>query len=465
MDTNVERIDGNTVELTVTVPASEVDAAIDRAYATVAQKVKLPGFRPGKAPRPVIDSNVGRDYVLGEAQDDLLNATYPSAVAEERLQTIANPEVEELADLVPGEKYTYTAKVQVKPELTLSSIEGLTAEVPSVEVTDREVEAQIEHTRERFASLEPVTDRGVAENDFVLVSFTGTVDGEAYEGNVVDKYLYEMNKGLMPAEFDAGLLGVEAGGATRIEFVVPDTSSNPDFVGKTAAFDVEVHEIKAKVLPELDEEFAENAGGFESMDAMREDIRTKLAEAKASGRERMLERAVRTSLAERLEGEVPESMVATRAESMLREFVGNLESRGMNVEQYAQATGHDPSQILEDVSQRARMMVTEELALEALFRAAGLEVTDEDVDEEFARFAEATETDVAELKERWAGTPASDMLIEGLAHRKAVEWLVDPENVEIIDVDPSTTDADTGETDTTDDAGEGPSADAEASDE
>ena len=463
MNTNVERIDGNTVELTVTVPASEVDAAIDRAYTEVAKKVKLPGFRPGKAPRPIIDSNVGRDYVLEEARDSVLDASYPQAVTEESLKTIANPEVEELADLVPGEDYTYTAKVQVKPELTLSSTEGLTAEVPSAEVADREVDAQIEHTRERFASLEPVTDRGIAESDFALVSFTGTVDGETYEGNVVDKYLYEMNKGLMPPEFDAGLLGVETGGTKRIEFVVPDTSSNPDFVGKTAAFDVEVHEIKAKVLPELDDEFAENAGGFESMDAMRDDIRTKMAEAKESGRERMLERAVRSALAERLEGEVPEAMVSTRTDSMLREFAGNLQSRGMSVEQYAEATGHDPSKILEDVSQRAKLVVTEELALEALFREAGLEVTEEDIEEEYASLAKAAEIDVAEVKERWGDTAAVDMLTDGIIQRKAVEWLVNPENVEIIEVDPSA--ADTGDTDTTDDAGDDASADADASDE
>lgn len=448
MKTSVERIDPSSVSMTVTVPASEVDAAIARTYVKVAKSIKVPGFRKGKIPRPVIDNHVGTEYVLGEAQEDLLNEVYPAAVRAEGLNTIGNPEVDELAELVAGEEYTFTAKVPVKPELTLSSIEGLSASVPPAEATDREVEAQIEHTRERFASLEPVEGRGVAENDFVLVSFTGTVDGEPYEGNVVDKYLYEMSKGLMPPEFDAGLLGVEAGGTTRIEFEVPGTSSNPDFVGKTAAFEVEVHEIKEKVLPELDDEFAENAGGFENMDAMRADIKGKLDEAKASGRERALERAVRVALVERLEGDVPEMMINARRDSMLQEFAAGLQQRGMTIEQYSEATGYETDRILSDVSAQSAQVVREELALEALYREAGLEITDEDLEEEYRRFAEAGEMSVDELKERWADTPALEVLKESLTHRKAIEWLVDPANVEITEVEPAA-DEDSGDSEDT----------------
>ncbi len=442
MKTSVERIDPSTVNLSVTVPASQVDAAIDRTYVKVAKNVKVPGFRKGKIPRPVIDTHVGTEYVLGEAQEELLNEVYPMAVKAESLSTIGTPEVEELADLVPGEEYSFTAKVPVKPDLTLSSIEGLSATVPPAQASEREVEAQIEHTRERFASLEPIEDRGVAEDDFVLVSFTGTVDGEPYEGNVVDKYLYETNKGLMPPEFDAGLMGMEVGATTRIEFEVPDTSSNPDFVGKTAAFEVEVHEIKAKVLPELDDTFAQTAGGFETMDAMRADVKAKLDEAKASGRERILERAVRDALAERLEGDVPEAMINARRDSMLQEFASGLQQRGMSVEQYVEATGYEMDRIVGDISKQSAQVVREELALEALFRAAGLEIAEEDIEAEFERFAAAGELTVDELKERWADTPALEVLTESLTHAKAVEWLVDPANVEITEAEPSATDED-----------------------
>jgi trigger factor len=436
LNTTLEQVNEHTVRLTVTVPAADVDAAVDRAYRELAKKVKVPGFRPGKAPRSVIDTHLGREAVLAEAQEGVLDESYPKAVEAEGLKPIASPEVDELDELIEGAEYTYTVDVEIKPELTITSAEGISVTVPPAESSDEEVQAQLEHTRERFASLEPVEGRGIADGDFALLSFTGTVSGEEYEGNVVEKYLYEMGKGLMPTDFDRGLLGLETGAETRIEFEIPEGSSNEDFVGKTAEFDVTVHEIKEKVLPELDDEFAANAGGFETLEELRTDIKTKLDEAKATGRARMLERAVRTALAERLEGEVPEAMLNGRRQSMLGDFIGGLEARGMSFEQYVDATGYDGERVLKDVEEQAAVMVREELALEALFRALGMEVTEDDITEEITRFAEAAETDVDELRARWDESRAIEVLTEGIMHRKAIQWLMDPENVEIIEKEP-----------------------------
>ena len=460
MNTTLEQVNEHTVRLTVTVPAADVDAAVDRAYRELAKKVKVPGFRPGKAPRSVIDTHLGREAVLAEAQEGVLDESYPKAVEAEGLKPIASPEVDELDELIEGAEYTYTVDVEIKPELTITSAEGISVTVPPAESSDEEVEAQLEHTRERFASLEPVEGRGIADGDFALLSFTGTVSGEEYEGNVVEKYLYEMGKGLMPTDFDRGLVGLEVDAQTRIEFEIPEGSSNEDFVGKTAEFDVTVHEIKEKVLPELDDEFAANAGGFETLEELRTDIKTKLDEAKATGRARMLERAVRTALAERLEGEVPEAMLNGRRQSMLGDFIGGLEARGMSFEQYVEATGFDGERVLKDVEQQAAVMVREELALEALFRALGMEVTEDDITEEIARFAEAAETDVDELRARWDESRAIEVLTEGIIHRKAIEWLMNPENVEIIEKEP------VAEGDESDEAGDAETpADESASEE
>ncbi len=446
MKTSVEQIDGHTVKLTVTVPAADVDQAIERAYREVGKRVKVPGFRPGKVPRPVIDTQVGSDYVLSEAQEDVLRQSYPAAVDAEKLNPIASPEVAELDDLVAGEEYIYSAEVQVKPELTLSSTEGITVAVPTGEASDREVEAQIAHTRDRFASLELVEGRGIEADDFVLLSFVGTVDGEAYEGNTVDKYLYEMGHGLMPPEFDAGLIGLNPGDTTEVEFIIPENSSNQEFAGKTAHFDITVHEVKAKVLPELDDEFASNAGGYETFEEMRADTKAKLDETKRTGRERMLERNAREALAERLEGDVPEAMVSSRNESMIRDFADGLQRRGMTVEQYVEATGYDMNKIAEDMKAQAEMMVREELALEALFRAVGMEVTEADVDEEIARFAEAAGTTPADIRARWEDTRAIEVLTEQIMHTKAVAWVTDPANVEIAEEEPREGEADAADT-------------------
>jgi trigger factor len=274
------------------------------------------------------------------------------------------------------------------------------------------VDTQIEHTRERFANLEPVEDRGIEAEDFVQLSFVGTVGGEEYEGNTVDKYLYEMNRGLMPSEFDEGLIGLKAGDTTEVEFEIPETSSKEEFVGKTAHFDITVHEVKAKVLPELDDEFASTAGGFETLSEMRDDLMTKMSDVKRAGRERALERKAREALAERLEGDVPEAMVTSRHESMLREFVDGLQQRGMSVEQYLEATGYEFEQIGEDMKEQASMLVREELALEALFRALDMEVTDEDLETEIARFAEAAETTPEDIRARWENTRAIEVITE-----------------------------------------------------
>jgi trigger factor len=436
LNTTVEQVNDHTVRLTVTVPAADVDSAIAHAYRKVAKGVKIPGFRPGKAPRHVIDTHVGREAVLSEAQETLLDESYPKAIEAEHIKPIARPEADQLDELLEGAEYTYALTVEVKPELTLSSYESISVTVPPGEASEREVDAQIAHTRERFASLEPVEGRGIQGDDFALISFTGTLDGEEYEGNSVEKYLYEMGKGLMPTDFDRGLEGLDPGSETHIEFEVPDGTDNEEFVGKTAAFDVTVHEIKAKVLPELDDEFAESVGGFDTFEELKADVKAKLDEAKATGRARSLERAVRTVLAERLEGEVPDAMVQARRSSVFGDFVAGLESRGMDFDQYAQATGYDTERIIKDIEEQSAMMVREELALEALFRALGMEVTEEDINDEITRFAEAAEMDVDEVRSRWDESNAIEMLTEGIVHRKAVQWLMDPSNVEILEEEP-----------------------------
>jgi len=238
LKTSVEKLQGIRVKLTVTLTAEEVDKAISQSYAKIAAKVRIPGFRPGKAPRPIIDTHVGRETVLAEALEDLVEESYPLALDAEKLRPIDRPDVGDLDGLEPGKEYTFVAEIDLRPELTLSSIKDLSITVPLSKATDREIDAQIDYLRDRFASLKPVDDRGVADGDFALISFTGTVDGEGYEGNTVDKYLYETGRGQMPKEFDAAMLGAKPGDQVRAEFPVPDTSDNPDFVGKTAAFEI-----------------------------------------------------------------------------------------------------------------------------------------------------------------------------------------------------------------------------------
>lgn len=432
LTTSVERLAGTAAKLTVTVSAEEVDRAIASAYARVGEKVRVPGFRKGKAPRQIVDNYVGRDYVLAEATEELVNETYPRALDAEDLRTIEAPEMDELDTVQSATEFTYVAEIELRPELTLAGGgTGITVTVPAREASDAEIDLQIDSLRDRFATLEPVEDRGVAADDFVLLSFTGYVDGETYDGNEVDKYLYEMGRGLMPVEFDNGIIGLEAGAETRVEFAIPDTSSNPEFVGKTAAFDVTVHEVKAKKLPELDDEFATNVGGFDTVADLRADLKTRLDVQKTLQHDRLKERAAREELAKRLEGDVPEAMVKSRTGTMMRDFATQLDTRGMTFEAYLEATGVTPEVVESDIAAQAAEFVREDLALEALFRELGLEVSEEDIETELADVADATGTTADEARARWVEMGLMSIVREQVVHRKAVEWLM--ENVAVVD--------------------------------
>ena len=438
----VDQLDEQTVRLTVTVPVETVDAAIDEAYKRMAKKIKIPGFRAGKAPKPVIDTHVGRDAVLGDAQDDVLTESYTKALDAEGIRPIQQPEMDELDLMQPGKAFEYVAEVAVRPELTLSSIEGLSIEVPSAEASDEEVDVQIDYMRDRFATLEPVEDRGIEEGDFVLLSFVGLVDGEDYEGNEVDKYLYEMSTGLMPPEFEEALIGAKPGDEAKAEFVIPKTSSTLEFIGKNATFDITVHEIKKKILPELDDELAMDAGGYESAEEMRSSIKADIDRNKAIGRAQAHERGVREVLAERLEGEIPDAMIQSTSEQMKRDFLSSLQDREMTIEQYVQNTGISGEEVEADIAEQAEASVRQELALEALFRLQGFEITEEDIDETLRETTSDSDSSAEELREKWESAGIMIVLHEQISHKKAVGWLMDAKNVEVIEKDDATAEGD-----------------------
>jgi trigger factor len=431
LKSTVERLEGNRVRMTVDHTADEVKDAIGDAYVRMARALKLPGFRPGKAPRPIIDTHVGREKVLAEALEELVERSYPKALDESMLRPIERPDTGALDGLVEGEGHSYTAEFDCRPDLTLSSIEGLVATVPPAKTSDAEIDAQIDYLRDRFATLEVVEDRGIADGDFALISFTGTVDGKPADDLTVDKYLYEVGKGIMPPEFDRALIGAKPDGKLHVEFPVPETAANTDYVGKPAAFDIEVHEIKAKALAEANDEFAGNVGGFETIAELREDIRTKLDENKATARVRLIERAARDALTARLEGDIPVQLIESRTGAMSEEFFDSMQEQGMNMQDYLEAVGLTEEQIHTDISREARLRVADELALEALFRQADLVFTDEELDAEIEKLAEGDKVPVAEMRERLVETGVMAYLREKLMQQHATRWLMD--HVEIVE--------------------------------
>jgi trigger factor len=423
LTTSVERLEGNCVKLTVTVPAEEVDKLITETYNRIGEKIRVPGFRKGKAPRPVIDNFVGRTNVLVEATEGVVNDWYPRAADAEGLRPIESPELGEIEPAQPGEDFTFTLEVELRPELEVGDYKDITIEVPRREVNDADMDAQILEFRERSATLEPVEDRGVQADDFVLLSFVGYIEGEPYEGNSVDKYLYEMGRGLMPDEFEQGLIGMKPGEEKRVEFPIPETSSNAEFVGKMGQFDITVHEIKARKLPEVDDDFAAEMG-FDTLDAMKADLHSRLDLQRLLAYNSAKERAAREALAARTPGDIPEVMVKQRASSLETDFKTRLRDQGLTLEQYANLTGLTRESFDAQIGQDAEAQVREDLALEALFRAENMEVTERDIEDELADLAKASKTSVEEAREKWEKMGLMSVIREGVMHRKAVNWLM-----------------------------------------
>lgn len=428
--TSVEQIDGGRLKLTVTIDPERVDAEIKRGYREVAGQVKIPGFRPGKAPRARVDAVLGADYVLAEATEALIGKTYVQALDEAGLRPVGKIDFDDIEEpIADGTEFTYALSLTPRPVLTLTSSDVEIKMVPR-DVTDAEVDEQVDMTRDRFARLETVEAREIVAGDFVSISFESTLDGEPYEGSKIDQYLYETGKGMMPEEFENALVGAKPGDKLSVDFAVEDTGQNSEFAGKPLHFDIEVHDIKEKVLPEVDEEFAKMVG-FDTVEEMREEIRSYIQSQKDQSYERIRDERLVGALADKLEGDMPEELVTARRDSLMREFEDQLKRSNLELKTYFQGTGIDPNQWEQDMEMQARISVGQDLALEALAREKGLTATEADFDEEFAGIGEALQMTAEQARKQWTELGLLTSAADQIARRKALEWLTENATVTI----------------------------------
>ena len=419
--TNVETVEDSRTKLTVTVEAGKVDEAIKAAFKKLAKEVRIPGFRPGKAPRKMLEQALGSDYVLSQAAEDLINDTYALALDQEGLRVMGEANFEDPEDLVEGKDFAYSVVVETRPTFGLSSTD-IEIKMPPRETTEAEIYAQIEDSRERLAGLEPVEDRAVEADDFVMISFTSTLDGEDYEGSSIDKYMYELGRGYMPQEFEEALIGANPGDKVVAEFVVEDTGANTEYAGKTLHFDIDVHEIKKKVLPEVNDDFAVSAG-FENLEDMRKEIKEYIESQKQQSYDRVMDERLVSELADKLEGEAPEALVESRKASMKREFENMLKERDIEFDQYLAMSQIDAEQYDADLSTQAHIATTNDLALEALAAAQKLEATEDDIAAEFVEIADALKMSVEAARAKWQEFGLNTSLKDEVARKKALTWL------------------------------------------
>ena len=422
MSAKWEKQEGNQGTLTVEVPASEFDNALDQAFKKVVKEVQVPGFRKGKVPRKLFEQRFGVESLYQDALDIILPQAYTEAVEEAGIEPVDRPEVD-VKQIEKGQDLIFTAEVTVKPEVTLGEYKGLEVEEQSTEVTDEDVQNELTQMQEKQAELVVKEDAAVENGDTVVMDFEGFVDGEAFEGGQADNYTLEIGSGSFIPGFEEQLVGKKAGEETDVVVTFPEEYHAEDLAGKEATFKVKIHEVKGKELPELDDEFAKDVDeDVESLEELKTKTRERLEEQKKTDAENSKRDTLVTKASENAEVEIPDSMVDTELDRMVQEFEQRLQMQGMTKDMYFQFTGQDEDALREQMKEDAAKRVKTNLTLEAISEAENVGVSDEDVNAELEKMASMYQTDVAQLTQMLGGN--TDMIKEDLKVRKAIDVLV-----------------------------------------
>lgn len=422
MSVKWEKQEGNEGVLTVEVDAETFKTALDDAFKKVVKQVSIPGFRKGKIPRGLFEQRFGVEALYQDALDILLPVEYPKAVEEAGIEPVDRPEID-VEKIEKGESLIFTAKVTVKPEVKLGDYKGLGIEKDDTAVTDEDVQNELKTLQERQAELVVKEEGAVEEGNTVVLDFEGFVDGEAFEGGKAENYSLEVGSGSFIPGFEDQLVGLEAGAEKDVEVTFPEEYHAEELAGKPAVFKVKIHEIKAKELPELDDEFAKDIDEeVETLAELTEKTKKRLEEAKENEADAKLREELVLKASENAEIDVPLAMVDTELDRMLKEFEQRLQMQGMNLELYTQFSGQDEAALKEQMKEDAEKRVKSNLTLEAIAKAENLEVSDEEVDAELTKMAEAYNMPVENIKQAIGST---DAMKEDLKVRKAIDFLVE----------------------------------------
>jgi trigger factor len=422
MSAKWEKLEGNQGVLTVEVDAEKVNEGLDFAFKKVVKQVSVPGFRKGKVPRNLFEKRFGVEVLYQDAIDYLLPEAYAKAVEETGIEPIDRPEID-VEQIEKGKSFIFKATVQVKPEVKLGEYKGLEIEPFDTTVTDEEVDEEIKKIQERHAEL-VVKEEGTAElGNTVVIDFAGYVDGEEFEGGKAENYSLELGSGNFIPGFEDQLVGVKAGDEKDVEVTFPEEYHAKELAGKPAVFKVKVHEIKEKVVPELDDEFAKDVDDeVETLVELKEKIKNRIEHDKKHQEEHHIQNSVVEKATANAEMDIPEVMVKNEIDRMIREFEQRLQMQGMNLELFYQFTGQDEAALREQMKEEAEQRVRGTLTLEAIAKEENIEPSEEDVNAELERMAEMYKMSVEDIKKVLGGT-------EGIKYdlklRKTVEFLVE----------------------------------------
>ena len=404
--------------------AEEVEKALQAAYLKQRSKISLPGFRKGKVPRQMIEKMYGPEVFYDEAANHMISEAYGKAYDECELEIASQPTID-VVQLEKGKDFIFTAEVAVKPEVKLGEYKGLKVDKVSTRVMQKEVDEEIEKERERNARTVEVTDRAVQDKDIVTLDFEGFVDGVAFEGGKGENYPLTIGSGAFIPGFEEQLIGAEIDKETEVKVTFPEEYQAKELAGKEAVFKCTVHEIKAKELPELDDEFAsEVSEEAETLEDYKAEVKAKIKERKENeGKEKKENQAVEQAVAN-AEIDLPAPMVDLQAKQMADDFARRIMQQGMSVEQYFQFTGLNEEKMMEELKPQAEKRIRTRLVLEAIVAAENIEVSDERLDEELQKMADSYQMEVEKLKE-FMGENEKKQMKEDIAVQDAVTLITE----------------------------------------
>ncbi len=422
MSLQVEKLENNKAKLTIEVSAEEFDAAIEKAYQKNKGKMSVPGFRKGKVPRQMIEKMYGTGVFYEDAANELIPEAYAKELENCDEEIVSQPTID-VVQIEKGKPFIFTAVVALKPEVTLGKYKGLKIEKATAEVTDDELAAELDRVREQNSRTIPVEDRAVEDGDIATVDYEGFVDGVAFEGGKGTDYPLTIGSHTFIDTFEEQLIGKNIGEEVEVNVTFPEEYHSEELKGKAAMFKVTVKEIKAKELPELDDDFAQDVSEFDTLDEYKADLKKKLEEKKEKEIKTDVENKAIEMMIEDAKMDIPDEMVDEQVKQMAEDFARRLQSQGLDIEQYFKFTGLTPQKMLEDMRPQALKRIQSRLVLEAVAEAEKIEVTDAEVDKEIEDMAAMYQMEADKLKEVIGERELASMK-KDIAVQKAVDFVV-----------------------------------------
>lgn len=417
-----EKLEGSEGKLTFEVSVERFNEAVDQAFKKVVKKVQAPGFRKGKMPRKMFNKMYGEESLYNDAIDIVLPAAYSAAVDEADVDPIAAPEID-VEKLEKGEPVIFTAVIALKPEVKLGEYKGLEVTRQSTEVTEEEIDAELEQRREGLAEMVVKEDGAVEDGDTVTLDFEGFADGEAFEGGKSENYDLEVGSGSFIPGFEEQVVGLKVGEEKEIEITFPQEYHAAELAGKPATFKVKIHEIKCKEVPALDDELAtELDEDVSSVEELRAKLRKEAEEVKKNDSETALRDDLVEQAASNAEVEIPQAMIDAEINRMMQDFEQRLQMQGMNLELYFQFSGQDEDTLRDQMKDDALSRVRVSLTLEAIGAAENIEVPAEEINAELKKMSEQFGMEIGDITKTLGGTT---VLENDLRFNKTVQLLVD----------------------------------------